>query len=548
MLFQLLLNFKRLQLADWQIDRSAKRLILTVVSIQASGQCPVCTHRSARVHSHYQRTVADLPWALWGVLFHLKVRKFFCDNGGCERHIFTERLPDFVAPWARRTHRLADRLTAIGLALGGAAGARLTRHLGIRVCRNTLLALIRRAPQLPDTTPTVLGVDDFAFRKRHTYGTVLIDQEKSQPIALLPDRTTETLTHWLRNHPGIKIITRDRAKAYAEAARQGAPTALQVADRFHLLQNLAETLDQVFGNHPAAIEAVNETNRQTPVILADGTEAVAIPPPASSAQARTRAEQRRAERRARFEQVWALHRQGWHHDAIARHLGISKRTIIRYLHSEVFPEHKHRRDRGRSVLDPYKAYVRERWNAGCRNAAYLLQTLKARGYAGSYATLASYTRRLRRAQSLSTPLAVGPVKVAEPKQPPLTARSAAWLVMRRPEQCEAEHHHMMAQLKAQHAELALAIDLAHDFAALVRNRCPDQLDPWLARAGSSSSVPFRNFANGLRADYDAVKAGVTVPWSNGPVEGHVNRLKMIKRTMFGRAKLDLLSQRFLLAA
>ncbi len=545
--FQLLFNIRRVQLEDWHIDQAAGRLTLRVLSSQSVSQCPLCSHPSSRIHSRYQRTLADLPWAIFSVIVQLKVRKFFCLNGRCRRRIFTERVPDLVAPWARRTQRLAERLTRVGVALGGAAGARLSFLLGMGVCRNTLLTLVRRAPKPVSTHVKIVGVDDFAFRKRHRYGTVLIDLEKNQPLALLENREAGTLAHWLRAHPGIELITRDRSGAYADGARQGAPNATQVADRFHLLQNVAETLESVFAAHGQAIEAVNEANRQRPIKQPNGSEAVPIPLPRLAAKSQRRAEQRRTERLRRFNQVWELHRQGWRGERIAHHLGIGKSTVFRYLRSETFPERKRRSDRGRGLLDPYKAYFRQRWNEGYRDAKRLMQELIEQGYSGSYATVARYAQRLRRAQEQAPRRLAGghPPPVAEPKQKPLTARRATWLVMRRPERREPEHEHHLAQLKAQQVELAEAIELTEAFAALVRHRRPEQLDAWLTQAATCSLAPFRHFAKRLWVDYDAVKAGVTVAWSNGPVEGHINRLKMIKRSMFGRAKLDLLSQRFL---
>ncbi len=518
-----------------------------MTSTQQVVPCPVCAVFTPRVHSRYTRTLADLPWGVTRVRWQLRVRKFVCTNAQCARRIFTERLPGVVAPWARQTQRLVAWLLAIGLALGGAAGGRLSRRLGLMISRQTLLRLVRRLPLPCGSMPRVLGVDDFAFRKRQRYGTVLIDLERRQPVALLPDREADTLAQWLQAHPGVEIITRDRARAYADGARHGAPEATQVADRFHLLQNLVETLEQVFHTHRTALAAVNEALRRQGVPLTDGTTAVAVPPPPPTGQEKTA--QRRARRVECHQQVWALHEQGWPGHAIAAHLGIGKNTVFRYLRTTTLPERRRRRDGGHSVLNPYKAYLLDRWNAGCHDALRLFGELQRRGYPGSYATVARYAQRLRQAQGQAPrqrrPRRILPV-VAEPHHPLLTARQAAWLVVRRAAPHDQEAPQPLAQLRAQHVEVAEAIDLAQDFAQLVRQQQPQDLDPWLARAAKSAVGAFQRFAKGLRDDYDAIKAGVTLPWSNGPVEGQITRLKLLKRQMFGRASLALLERRFVL--
>ena len=497
------------------------------------------------------RTLADLPWAHCRVRLQLRVRKWLCPNPSCRRRIFTERLPTIAAPWARRTLRLAQRLVALGIALGGKAGVHLGHAWDLVVSRNTLLRLLRRLPQPVLPTPRVLGVDDFALRKRHTYGTILVDLERHQPVALLPDRTAETVAQWLRQHPGVEMLARDRAQAYADGARQGAPAATQVADRFHLLQNLRETLDQVFLTHEQALEAVNTRMRQQPVLLPDGAVAVPVPPPVETpTPAQQRAGQRQARRQALHQQVWALHHQGWTAPAIAQQVGLGLRTVQRDLRRTTFAGRKRRSDRGDRVLNPYKPSLLERWNAGCYNAMRLFRDLRQRGYAGGYGVVAAYARRLRQAQGLPPghrcarqPLPA----VAEPACQPLTPRRATWLVLRRETKRTEAEAQQLTQLHAQSPAVAEAIDLAQGFASLVRQRQPECLDPWLQRATTSAVDAVQRFAAGLYEDYEAVKAGVTLPWSTGPVEGHINRLKMLKRQMFGRARLDLLSRRFVLA-
>jgi transposase len=437
----------------------------------------------------------------------------------------------------------------MGLSLGGAAGARLGRRLGLAASRNTLLRLVRRAPLPARATPVALGVDDWAMRKRHSYGTVLVDLDRRRPVALLPDREAGTLAAWLRDHPGVEVIARDRAGAYAKGARAGAPGAVQVADRFHLLQNLAEMLEVVFTTRAPALRAVEQSRRDA--ATAD-QGAVPIPPAQPQAKARLLAAARRERRVAAHGRVWALHRQGWSGQAIARHLGIGRSTVFRHLRTEGFPERKGRSDGDRSLLDPWRHVVLARWNGGRRNGRELFQELRRHGYRGSYPTLARYLQRLRAAEGTVAPHAPPvprprPVLDAAPRRA-LTPRTAAWLVLRRVGKRSAEDQALLADLRRHSPDLDEAVALAEEFTGLVRDRAPDRLAPWLRRAKNGAARQLGGFAKRLSADHDAVRAAVSLDWSNGQTEGQINRLKTIKRQMYGRAAPDLLERRFLLAA
>jgi transposase len=537
------------RLTGMTIEPESVRLQVTTTAPAAS--CPRCAVPSSTVHSRYQRRLTDLPWGTRPVRLQLTVRKFVCRNLRCTRRIFTERVPELVASYARKTCRLITTLQVIGVALGGQAGARLTQRLGLPTSRDTLLRLIRRRP-LPNIPPlSATGVDDWAHRKRQRYGTIVVDLERRRPMALLHDREAETLAAWLRAHPRVTIIARDRLKAYMDGARAGAPQATQVADRFHLLQNLAEALDQVFSTHGHALKAVSDMLSRPRVVQPDGQTAVLVPPSTPTPQARTRAAQRRARRLATYEQVWTLHREGWSNRTIAQHLGIGCMTVVRHLQAPTFPERKGHTTTGKSVLTPYTERLLKWWNAGCREALQLFRDLQAHGYPGSYPTVARYVQRLRQAQGIR-PRARHPGHgvplVMEGRHQPLTTRRATRVVLKRSEHRTDADAQLIAQLQAQHPDVAVAIDLARDFCTIVRERQVERFDDWLARAVAGGVAPLRRFAVGLRADYEAVKAGLGLPWSNGPVEGHINRLKMLKRQMFGRAKLDLLSRRFLRAA
>jgi transposase len=535
------LHFETLLLDD-------KHLTLMATMTAAKAVCPDCCQPSHRMHSSYRRTVADLPWALMPVALRLRVRRFFCDTPRCERLTFTERVP-LVAPlYARTTTRLSHRQAETGLALGGSAGARqLTRH-AISASRSTVLRRVRRLPPPASPPPHVVGIDEWAWRKGHRYGTIVVDLERGGPIDVLEDRLTETVAAWFTAHPEVQVVARDRAEAYAAGIRQGASEAVQVADRFHLLSNLAEALHEVFNAHSQDLVALHEATRPAPVHLDDDAVAVPVPvePPVAGTTKQQQIAHNRARRLATYEHVWALHRQGWSQRTIAAHLGCARLTVQRFLRAPTFPERQPRRYRRPTLLAPFTAYLVERWNAGCRNGAQLYREIKAQGFRGQATIVSDYVRRMRAAQRRLSPGHISPpaTTIVEATTP-LTPREATWLVIRREETLDAQEKRQLTALQSQEGEVAEAITLSQDFAALLRQRQPAQLESWLERAARSPVQAFARLANSLRNDYAAVKAGVSLPWSTGPVEGHINRLKMLKRQMFGRANIDLLRLRVL---
>jgi len=255
-----------------------------VQSTQTRAPCPLCAASARRIHRHYERTLADLPWATYRVRLQLRVRQWFCHNRHCPRRICTERLPTVAAPWARRTLRLAHHLLALSVGWGGRAGVRLGHAWDLAVSRHTLLRGLRRLPRPVLPTPRALGVDAFALRKAQTSGTVLIELERQRPVALLPDRTYEPLAQWLREQPGVQVSARDRATAYAAGARPGAPAAPQGADRFHLLRNLAETWEQVLQQQRTGLKTLHVPSAGFPLAGAPQPAVVEAPPPAPTAQ------------------------------------------------------------------------------------------------------------------------------------------------------------------------------------------------------------------------------------------------------------------------
>lgn len=532
-----------------------QQIILKLSSTQAMAHCPLCHSPTHRVHSRYERTLKDLPVAQFRLKITLSVCKFFCLNDTCPRKIFTERLAAVVAPWARRTARFTERLKEIGLALGGAAAARLSLQMGYGYSRNSILRLITSLPLPVLSTPKILGVDDFALRKGQNYGTILVDLEQNQPIALLPDRTAETLEAWLKEHPGVEILSRDRSKTYRSGMDRGAPDAIQVADRFHLLKNLEETLESFFKGQTQTLQKVERDQLQA--TLTSVSPPLELPselpldPQSPKALNRTR-------RLEKYEQTHALRQKGYRIEDIAHHLGIGVRTVYTYLAAPTFPERQPTIRNYSSGLEAYKPYLQQQWHLGRRQTKVLFQEIQQQGYEGSYPTVARFTQQLRQLEpSKPNPKSLndlpdvpgrGPAPTVQKVfEKPLSARRAAWLVLQHPETLTTGEEKLLNRL-AEQSELAIAITLTQDFIQLVRQRLPEQLDNWLECSKDSAIKVFQSFAKGLKEDYDAVKNGLTLEVSNGPVEGQNNRLKMLKRQMFGRAGLDLLAKRLILTS
>ncbi len=540
-----------LQLEAVQIEENVPQVIITMMTAQPAAKCPVCHEIMQRVHSHYWRTIGDLPWAGIPVALHLQVRRFFCRNPLCKRKIFTERIPTVVAPWGRRTIRLTDAQQAIGLVSGGTGGANLCKILAMPISIDTVLCQMRQLNRAVTSTPRVLGVDDWAQRKGHTYGTILVDLERNEVIDLLPDRTAETLAQWLCEHPGVEIISRDRAEAYAEGARNGAPSATQVADRWHLLKNLAEALLKVLEQHHPLIERTLRnlqteatTTLSSAVVETPSAQEAMVSTPETTDDCPvvqpTAADKRRAQR---IEQAQQLYQRGWSQRAIAAHLNLDSKTVRRYLRLTM-PLSPQRRGR-RSLLDPFKPYLLERWQAGCHNAAQLFRELQSQNFQGRSTIVRHYVKELRQRSGLPPRTRHSQGVAVTPAQRPSTLRTLLWYILRKPESLSDDEQLIVNQLIAAHPKLAVTISLAQDFAAMVRQRQVEQLPTWLHRAEQSGSKTFQTFARSLLRDYGAIYAALSLPWSNGPTEGHVNRLKCLKRQMYGRAKFDLLRLRLL---
>ncbi len=540
------------------IASDADGVTLSVAVQRRSARCPLCGSRSRRVHSRYRRTLTDLPVSGRRVIILVQVRRFHCPTPACPRQIFAERLPDLAAPFARRSLFLQRALAQIGFVLGGEAGARLAGCLGMPTSPDSLLRLIRAAP-LPDPgTPRVIGVDDWAYKRGLRYGSIVCDLERHRIIDLLPDRSADSVAAWLHAHPSIEVAARDRSGLYADGIARGAPQAIQVADRWHLIDNLAESLEkfllhkgpllkQAAAALIAATTGADETLNVQPADDAMYSGRRRHPPPRLWEQRAAEESARRlALRHAKYEAVCELRAKGASIMDIAREIGVTRRTVYRYLNDGP-PQRRSPTPHGRRrVLESWEPYLLKRWAEGCHTATRLWREIRDQGFGYSVANVQRFCAQLRHQGGSLPRLTRARSPFTSVRGP--TARRVASLFVQRPEDYTDEQAQYLAFLCQSDVAIATAHRLTQEFLRMVRERQGEGLDAWIEAAATSEVAELRRFALGLHSDAAAVHAGLTLSYSNGQTEGQINKLKLVKRAMYGRGKFNLLRQRLLQAA
>jgi len=552
-------------------------ILIQIACRDNSAPCPSCGCISRRVHSRYMRTISDLPWRGMPVLLRWEVRRFFCDESQCPQRIFAERLEPLASPRGRTTNRLNDSLCAMGLECGGEPGRRLAAQLGIVTSGDTILRRVRAMPLAFELKPFAIGVDDFALRKGHRYGTVVVDHQSHRVVDLLPDRSSESTTRWMASQPQVQIVTRDRSTLYAKGISDANPNAIQIADRFHLHANLREALVRLLDRHHRDISAAAEkaaAKSETESKLASShpveTSAQSITPaalPMSVVVATTQAPlttissttsdpsrlskatrlsiERRDRRLAKFRKVIELQDSGKSLRAISRQLGIGRDLVTRFLRAGSFPERaKTRRPRS---IDRVAGQLRELWDSGIHNARELHRRLNAAGFTGSWEMVRRYVAPWRDAVVQShTPGRNAMRQPVHSKPVRISSNRLAWLLVQNQIERDPDEQKLIEQLLGTCESVRTATNLVLEFKQILPKRQSDPLLQWVERAVSADvAEEIKIFADGLLRDWPSVKAAVELPWSNARAEGHVNRIKLIKRKMYGRANFDLLRIRVL---
>lgn len=508
-------------------------ITLELDAVEPQACCPLCQQASGRVHSRYARTLHDLPWSGHPVKLLVHVRRFHCPTPGCPRVIFAERFPTLTAPYQQHTSRSTDVLRRLVTALGSRGGARLAPDVQVHTSASSLRRLLSRVP-VPASGASIIGVDDFALKRGQTYGTVIVDLETHRPIELLGDRTASTLAAWLRGHPEVQLIARDRSTEYARGIQEGRPEAQQVLDRWHVFKNLREALERFLGRHQA--------------VLREST----APPVKRSADGERVRHENQQRREARFEQIQTLRAAG--HSL--RELGCSRGTVKKYAHADQAPSRRRNSSRTRKI-DRYLKHLQQRWEEGCRNASLLFRELRAQGYDGAPKPVMQWARERRTEVAFGTrgdlragveQQQAGRETNVEADQPrSATPKALAWLIWRDPEKLSPEERQVLSALTEKLPALASVGELTRRFVRAVREKGVQDVEAWLVQAKESESREVQVFAASLERDKEALLAAVQLPWSNGPVEGVVNKIKLVKRQMFGRASFAMLRRRVLLA-
>lgn len=531
-----------IQVQETQVDETGVHV--TAIATQPSPPCPLCGTPSFRVHRRTTRTLHGLPCSGHPVHLTVHIRKCFCDEPNCPRKIFAERLLPLADVRARVTRPGIRLVQMVGLATGGRPGQRLLNQLSLPTSRSTILRRIMALPALPHPPVTQVGIDDFAFRRGHVYGTLLVDLQTHAVIDLLPDREVATVAAWLRHHPDIRLISRDRGGDYAAAARLALPHAIQVADRFHLMQNFVAVIEGVLARCRAemrasavALEHMTPSAPRFPTqwtSLDDWRQAV----PVTGEHAK---HQHRLQRRDQYEQVIRYHQQGATTDEIAHRMKMHSKTIGRWLQEGFVPERKQYVRRS-SRFDPYAAYVLRRWEEGCHTGTCLYDEIVALGFTGSPRLVYRFLVPLRHAErSVRVPIPSYPLQN-------LAARHLVWLFIRDPTSLTADEQATLARVGESSSTATTMYALAQGFRHLIHRQEGASFEEWCEQVSQSTIQELHRFVRNLKRDEAAVRAAFTEATNNGQVEGHVHKLKLLKRMMFGRATFPLLRQRVLHAS
>lgn len=524
-------------------------LLIAAVSTQKRSACPCCGKLSQSIHGFYGRSLSDLPVSGKEVKVILRVRKFFCKNRKCSRIVFTERFDDQIKSHKRCFSRSADLVRSVGTELGGNRGAVLCQVIGYPVSSSTVLRTLKGiSVSVRPLTSGVIGVDDWAYKKGRNYGTIIVDLIDKEIVDLLPDREADTLAQWLKAHPEVHTVSRDRASAYALGVKNGAPDAIQVADRFHLLINLKDAFQRSLRKHGAVIKKcfeemgaeqgsaleteekkgrIEETPKATePSILSSCTEARA--PTVGNIG---------PDRQFKFQKAKELRHKGYGIKAIAKQLRADRKTIRKYLACEYLVSREINESR---TFTNFCDFETELVRLSQANTTYLtlFNHITEMGFNGKYTQFCERMNKLINDGKTAKTRGDRLLPLLQPVKT-WSLSKLAFIALAKTGTLKEEEQKYLDLLLQKSPEIKRSTDLAHSFRQLFVAKAEGSLTEWIKLAGAEGS-PLKGFAKSINQDYEAVNQAVISTISNGQVEGQVNKLKTIKRKMYGRAGFELL--------
>ncbi|EEX1664522.1 ISL3-like element ISEc38 family transposase [Escherichia coli] len=516
----------------WRCSRqiiSSDGITLHLHGKRKKAQCPECFKRSDSVHSCRRRRIQHLPCSGHTLWLVFSVRHWYCRNPACSRKIFAGSLAPFAGSHQQSSQALQNLQRQLGLIAGGEAGKRAAKAVGLRCSADTLLRRVINTPETKQSGAPHVGIDEWAWHRGHRYGTLIVNLDTHRPLVLLPGRDQRTLATWFRKYPEIQIVSRDRSGVYATAAREGAPQARQVADRWHLLKNIGDALERMMYRHIPLIRLV--ASELSPKKSPDPEPSV---PAASLRRPERLKQQTRKKRHQRWTEVMALHNKECSFREISRITVLSRVTVSRWVRSGTFPEMSTRPPK-RGLLDPWREWLKEQRESSNYNASRIWREMVARGFTGSETIVRDAVAKWRKGWNPPVTTAV---------RLPSVSRVSRWLMPWRITRDEENYASRFISLMCEkEPELKIAQQLALEFYRILKTQNKSQLSSWFNRVHESGSAEFRRVAAGMEADAAAICEAISSRWSNGVVEGHVNRLKMLKRQMYGRAGFELLRQR-----
>ena len=516
------------------IEQSGGMLHVYATSSSEEGTCPYCGQKRKKVHSRYVRVIHDLSILGYGAVIHLGVRKFFCQNHECAKTTFAEQPGTEVFRYRRRTCRCEVAVARHGISASSNSASRLLSLLGIPVSSSTVLRDLHRMHPSSYEDVREVGVDDWAWRKGVTYGSIVIDLKEGWPIDLLGDRDTDSFREWMQGHVQVGLVSRDRSTDYSSAIAALDRTVTEVADKFHLVKNIYDRFGKLIAEHYDDYRRAVRKDEEVEEVVQESTGGKTSKP------------QKTDSRDIMFREVKELQSKGFKPTAISKKLGIARQTATKYCKMEILPA---RNSKLRNQYYRYDKYVEQECAKG-RPMCSVFEEIKSQGFSGSLTPFYDHYKYLSDGHRGYRPKGWKPVTENHPKDNrselvPIKALTAMVDKAIRQKDMTEEEIDTMRILNTL-GWFREMYDATKKFHAVITGSDTAELIRWMKRFWKTSIATLKTFIIGIMKDFKAVRNTIRLNVTNGITEGYVNKLKAVKRLMYGRAGIELLKNKLVL--